>query len=31
MGTAGHSKFNNKIVNDFKLIKTFTGAIGFKT
>ena len=31
IGTAGHSKFNNKILHDFKLIKTFTGAIGFKT
>lgn len=31
IGTAGHSSFKNRILYDLKLIRTFTGVIGFKT
>ncbi len=31
IGTAGHSSFKNQILYDLKLIRTFTGVIGFKT
>jgi hypothetical protein len=31
IGVVGHSSFKNKILYDLKLIRTFTGVIGFKT
>lgn len=31
IGTAGHASFKNRILYDLKLIRTFTGVIGFKT
>lgn len=31
IGIAGHSSFKNRILYDLKLIRTFTGVIGFKT
>ena len=31
IGFTSHATFNNKILYNLKLIKTFTGVIGFKT
>jgi ribosomal protein S3 len=31
IGASSHATFNNKILSNLNLIKTFTGVLGFKT